>query len=92
LWGVTIYMCEKSTTRFQYSAWNNSGKNAYWRLYLSDYYIEGSSMYNNRVEIQGTTASGTRDNETLWVWLDREGARSTNNVRDFSRRSLPNCA
>ena len=37
-------------------------------------------------------AAGSRDSKELWVWLDREGAKSTTSVRDFSRNTLPACA
>ncbi|WP_202875399.1 peptidoglycan-binding domain-containing protein [Kribbella albertanoniae] len=88
--GVTVYMCEESSTRFQYSAWNNAGKTADWMMDTSVARISGSAMYNNRVEIQGTTTSANHNSGTLFVKLDREDYRSAN-VRDFSRASLPTC-
>ena len=89
--GVTVYMCKESSTWFRYSVWNNAPKNAYWRLYTSEMYIEGSAILNNRMESQGTTAARARDSRKLWVWLDREGSTTTTSVRDFSPSTLPAC-
>ncbi len=89
--GVTVYMCKASSTRFQYSAWNNSGKNAWWYLSTSEISVDGSALWDDDVRIQGTIAAGPYDSELLVVRLSSENQQSTTDVRDFSRNTLPAC-
>lgn len=89
--GATLYMCEKSSTRFQYSFWNNSGKAARWTLFMTETYLFHNDIPDDRVEIQGTTSAGSRVTETFTVFHNQDDKWSTSNVRNFSRASLPTC-
>ncbi|MCT9075152.1 peptidoglycan-binding domain-containing protein [Streptomyces fulvoviolaceus] len=93
--GVTVYMCKASSTRFRYSVWNNSGKNADWVFYVEGGYFEGDAISDDRIAAQGQIAARTHDSTKLVVWIGRYGsdnAQTTTRVRDFSRSTLPACA
>ncbi|WP_433015649.1 peptidoglycan-binding domain-containing protein [Kribbella sp. CA-294648] len=89
--GGTLFMCEKSSTRFQYSFWNNSGEEAYWTMFMTETYLLGDWLRDDRIEIQGTMPAGSRATRTFTVvhWPDIKW--TTSNVRDLSRASLPTC-
>lgn len=91
--GVTVYMCEVSSTQFRYAAWNNSGKNAAWELRTDSGYLFERFISDDRIATQGRMAAGSYDSKKLTVWLGNYGNyKITTKVRDFSRRSLPSCA
>jgi peptidoglycan hydrolase-like protein with peptidoglycan-binding domain len=91
--GVTLYMCKASSTRFQFSMWNNSGRDAWWRLFMTETYLDSYALHDDRIAIQGTIAAGAYVTEELWVFRDGdEDGQKTTNVRDFSRNTLPACA
>lgn len=89
--GATLYMCEKSPTRFQFSFWNNSGKEAWWRLFMTETYLDSYAVRDDRIEIQGTIDNESEVTEKFWVFHSQDDKWSTSNVRDFSRATLPTC-
>jgi len=89
--GFTLYMCKASSTRFQYSMWNNSGREAWWRLFMAETYLDGPAIADDRIVIQGTIPAGARDSKEFWVFHSRDEKYSTTNVRDFSSSTLPAC-
>jgi hypothetical protein len=90
--GVTVYMCKANSTQFRYSVWNNSGKSARWALYVEGGHLFGDAIANNRIAIQGRMHAGAYDSKSLTVWIGNYGNdKTTTNVRDFSRSTLPAC-
>ena len=89
--GGTLYMCEKSSTRFQFSFWNNSGKEAWWRLFMTETYLDSYAVRDDRIEIQGTIDNESEVTEKFWVFHSQNDKWSTSNVRNISRASLPTC-
>ncbi|RZT14983.1 putative peptidoglycan binding protein [Kribbella sp. VKM Ac-2569] len=90
--GFTLYLCKDSSTRFQYSVWNNSGREAWWRMFGTETYFDGYAIKDDRIEIQGTIIrSEPFDSEKFWVFHSTDEKYSTTNVRDFSSRTLPAC-
>lgn len=90
--GITLYMCKASSTRFQFSFWNNSGKEAWWRLFMTETYLDSYAIRDDRIEIQGTIAAQSAVTEKLWAFHSTDEKWSTTNVRNFSRNTLPACA
>ncbi|SFA80659.1 Putative peptidoglycan binding domain-containing protein [Amycolatopsis marina] len=91
--GVTVYLCEESSTRFRYAVWNNSGKRAAWELRVEGGHVFEKFVGDDRIAIQGRMHAGTYDSKKLTVWLGNfDNYKITTKVRDFSRRTLPNCA
>ena len=90
--GATLFMCEKSSTRFQYSFWNNSGEEARWTMFMTETsYLMGGWVPDDRIEIEGTTSAGTRATRTFNLFHYPSIKWTTSNVRDMSRASLPTC-
>lgn len=91
--GVTVYMCEASSTRYRYSVWNNSGKTADWTFYVSGGHFSGQSISDDRLASQGHIAAGAYDSTKLTVWIGNyDNDKTTTRVRNFSRNTLPACA
>lgn len=91
--GVTVYLCEESSTRFRYAVWNNTGKRAAWELRVEGGHVFEKFVGKNRIVTQGRMHAGTYDSKRLTVWLDNfDNYKITTKVRDFSHRTLPNCA
>lgn len=91
--GVTVYMCEESSTRFRYAVWNNSGKKAAWELRVEGGHVFEKFIADDRIATQGRIHAKTYDSKRLTVWIGNyDNSKITTKVRDFSRRTLPNCA
>ncbi|WP_432942915.1 peptidoglycan-binding domain-containing protein [Kribbella sp. CA-253562] len=96
--GVTVYLCKSSSTRFQYSVWNNSGKLAWWTLdtvrQADDmrYAFSGNNVPDDRIAVQGKINAGAHDSRMLTVRIGTfDNDKTTDRVRDFARNTLPAC-